>query len=94
MNKKLYVGNLEYGVRDNDLNELFAQFGQVVSANVVMDKFNPNRSRGYGFVEMSTEEEAQAALSLHDQEFKGRKLVVNEARPPKSEEGEEAPVEA
>lgn len=79
--KKLYVGNLTYSVSDADLEQLFGEFGAIESAQVVQDR-DTGRSKGFGFVEMSTEAEAQAAIEgLHDQEFNGRRLTVNEARP-------------
>jgi RNA recognition motif-containing protein len=78
---KLYVGNLPYSVTDSDLQEMFAQYGTVQSAQVIMDR-DTGRSKGFGFVEMGTSEEGQAAIqALHDQEIQGRKLTVNEARP-------------
>lgn len=79
--QKLYVGNLSYGTTDQSLNDHFAQAGTVTSASVVMDKFT-GRSRGFGFVEMSSPEEAQAAIDMFDgQDFEGRNLKVNIARP-------------
>ncbi len=81
MNQKIYVGNLAYGSTDQDLQELFAQHGTVQTANVVTDR-ETGRSRGFGFVEMASAEEAQKAISaLNGTEFQGRNLVVNEARP-------------
>lgn len=81
MAKKLYVGNLPYNVRDEDLKTHFEQAGAVESAQVVLDR-DSGRSRGFGFVEMATDEDAQKAVStLNGQEFEGRPLVVNEARP-------------
>jgi RNA recognition motif-containing protein len=81
MGKKLYVGNLGYGVADADLSQLFSQHGTVESANVITDKMT-RRSKGFGFVEMSTEAEAQAAIAaLNGKEYDGRALTVNEARP-------------
>lgn len=81
MGRKLYVGNLSYDVGEQDLEELFAQFGTVQSANVITDR-DTGRSKGFGFVEMGTDEEAQAAISALDgQPHKGRPLTVNEARP-------------
>jgi cold-inducible RNA-binding protein len=78
---KLYVGNLSYGMTDADLQNLFEQYGTVQSAQIIMDR-DTGRSKGFGFVEMSTTEEGQAAIqALHDQEVSGRKLTVNEARP-------------
>lgn len=83
MTKKLYVGNLLYEVSDEDLKTHFAQVGNVVSATVIR-YHDTGRSKGFGFVEMSTEEEAQKAVeTLNGQDFKGRKLVVSEARPPR-----------
>lgn len=85
MGRKLYVGNLAYGVRDSDLEDLFAAHGTVDSAQVIMDR-DTGRSKGFGFVEMSSDQEAQAAISaLNGKELEGRNLTVNEARP--KEEG-------
>jgi RNA recognition motif-containing protein len=79
--KKLYVGNLTYNVNQTDLEELFSQFGTVQSAQVIIDR-DTNRSKGFGFVEMDTEAQAQAAIEgLHDKEYEGRRLTVNEAKP-------------
>jgi RNA recognition motif-containing protein len=81
MGKKLYVGNLPYSVRDNDLEQAFGAFGTVTSAKVMMER-DSGRSKGFGFVEMGSDAEAQAAVAgLHDQPLGGRNLVVNEARP-------------
>ncbi len=81
MGKKLYVGNLAYGVTDGDLQQLFHQHGTVESAQVIMDR-DTGRSKGFGFVEMGSDQEAQAAIAaLHDKEVDGRRLTVNEARP-------------
>ncbi|RMH08214.1 MAG: RNA-binding protein [Nitrospirae bacterium] len=81
MTQKLYVGNLPYASTDQDLRELFAPHGTVQSANVVTDRYT-GRSRGFGFVEMATPEEAQKAIAaLNGSDFQGRNLVVNEARP-------------
>ena len=81
MGKKLYVGNLTYGVSDSILEQLFSQFGTVQSAQVIQDRAT-GRSKGFGFVEMDTEAQAQAAIEgLHDQEHDGRRLTVNEAKP-------------
>lgn len=78
---KLYVGNLPYTTTDNDLNDLFAQFGTVASARVINDR-ETGRSKGFAFVEMETKEEADAAIEgLNGKDFEGRGLVVNEARP-------------
>lgn len=81
MGKKLYVGNLTYQVSSADLEELFSEFGTVQSAQVIQDR-DTGRSKGFGFVEMSSDAEAQAAIQgLHDQDHNGRRLTVNEARP-------------
>ena len=81
MAAKLYVGNLDYGVTEDQLAELFAQAGTVVSVVVITDRYS-GRSKGFGFVEMSSDEEAKKAIEMFNgQEFKGRNLVVNEARP-------------
>ncbi len=81
MGNKLYVGNLPYSVRDGDLEQAFSQFGQVSSAKVMMER-DTGRSKGFGFVEMASEPEAQAAIQgMHGQALGGRNLVVNEARP-------------
>lgn len=81
MAKKLYVGNLPYNSTDADLKSLFSSYGAVESASVLMDKMT-GRSRGFGFVEMTNDEEAQAAIDgLNGKDHDGRKLVVNEARP-------------
>ena len=80
-NSKLYVGNLPYSMRDDDLQQHFGQFGQVQSAKVMMDR-ETGRSKGFAFVEMGSRDEAQAAIrGMNGQEFNGRALVVNEARP-------------
>lgn len=81
MGKKLYVGNLGYDVTDADLNQLLAQHGGVTSASVIMDRAT-GRSKGFGFVEMADEQEAQAAINaLNGREYSGRALTVNEAKP-------------
>lgn len=81
MNQKLYVGNLSYQMTDDDLRRTFEQAGTVQSATVIMDKFS-GRSKGFGFVEMSSAEEVQAAIEmLNGKEIEGRALRVNEARP-------------
>jgi RNA recognition motif-containing protein len=83
----IYVGNLSWGLKDQDLANLFAPFGQVASAKIVMDKFT-QRSKGFGFVEMANDEEAQAAIAqLNGSEIEGRNLVVNESRPKEGGEG-------
>ena len=81
MDNKLYVGNLPYSMRDDDLQQHFAAFGEVSSAKVMMDR-DTGRSKGFGFVEMGSRDEAQAAIrGMNGQSFEGRALVVNEARP-------------
>lgn len=81
MATKLYVGGLPYSTQEDALKDLFAQAGSVVSAVIIMDKMS-GRSKGFGFVEMSSQDEAAKAISMfNDQEFEGRKLTVNEARP-------------
>ncbi len=81
MGKKLYVGNLGYGVTDSDLTTMFGAYGTVESAQVIMDR-DTGRSKGFGFVEMKSDQEAQAAIAaLNGQESGGRTLTVNEARP-------------
>ena len=81
MGSKLYVGNLSYGTTSQDLNTLFAAHGNVTSAEVLQDR-ETGRSKGFGFVQMSTDEEAQAAIAaLSGKEHDGRALTVNEARP-------------
>src|SRR4029077_19548709 len=81
MGKKLYVGNLSYGLNDSDLQRIFEPHGTVQSAQVIMDR-DTGRSKGFGFVEMGTDQEAQAAIqALNGSEIEGRSLTVNEARP-------------
>jgi RNA recognition motif-containing protein len=81
MSNKLYVGNLAYSVRDEDLQQQFSAFGQVQSAKVMMER-DTGRSKGFGFVEMGSADEAQAAIAgLHGQNVGGRDLTVNVARP-------------
>ena len=81
MGNKLYVGNLAYSVRDEDLQQAFAQFGTVSSAKVMMDR-DTGRSKGFGFVEMGSDAEAQSAINgMNGQSLDGRAIVVNEARP-------------
>jgi cold-inducible RNA-binding protein len=81
MATKLYVGGLPYSTSDEALKEYFSQAGAVTSAVIIMDKMS-GRSKGFGFVEMTTDEEAQNAVSMfNDKEFEGRRLTVNEARP-------------
>jgi RNA recognition motif-containing protein len=79
--KKLYVGNLTYQVNDDELEQLFSEFGTVLSAQVIQDR-DTGRSKGFGFVEMENAADAQAAIdALHDREHNGRRLTVNEAKP-------------
>lgn len=81
MGNKLYVGNLPYSVRDSDLEQAFSSFGAVTSAKVMMER-DTGRSKGFGFVEMSSDAEAQAAINgMNGQSLGGRSVVVNEARP-------------
>ena len=81
MGRKLYVGNLSYTVSDSDLSKMFEAFGSVESAQVIMDR-DTGRSKGFGFVEMKTDQEAQAAIAgLNGKDAGGRALTVNEARP-------------
>ena len=81
MGKKLYVGNLPYSVRDEDLQQSFSEFGVVTSAKVMMER-DTGRSKGFGFVEMGTDAEAQAAINgMNGQSLGGRSVTVNEARP-------------
>lgn len=81
MGNKIYVGNLPFSTTSDSLNEMFAQYGTVSSAKIIMDR-DTNRSKGFGFVEMSSDDEAQAAIeSLNGKDMGGRNLVVNEARP-------------
>ena len=81
MGSKLYVGNLSYNVSSSDLEQLFSQHGSVQSAEVIADR-DTGRSKGFGFVQMGTDEEAQAAIAaLNGQDHDGRALTVNEAKP-------------
>lgn len=78
----IYVGNLNWAMTSEELQELFAPYGEVTSAKIVTDKFNNNRSKGFGFVEMSDDDAARTAISaLHDSEISGRQIVVNESTP-------------
>ncbi len=87
MGKKLYVGNLSYDVSSSDLEKLLAEYGTVQSAEVISDR-TTGRSKGFGFVEMSSDEEAQAAIAaLNGQQHGGRALTVNEARPREPRQG-------
>jgi RNA recognition motif-containing protein len=84
MSSKLYVGNLSYSIRDEDLQQQFSSFGQVNSVKVMMDR-DTGRSKGFGFVEMGNAEEAQSAIAgLHGRNVGGRDLTVNVARPMES----------
>ena len=81
MGKKLFIGNLPYEANDQDLMEIFTQVGEVTSAKVIVDKFT-GRSKGFGFVEMATDELAQKAITnFNGAEFNGRPMTVNEAKP-------------
>ncbi len=81
MGKKLYVGSLSWGTTDQGLRDAFSQAGEVVSAQVIMDRMS-GRSKGFGFVEMATQEEADAAIQMwNGKDLDGRAIVVNEARP-------------
>ena len=81
MAKKLFVGNLPYSTNDQSLNDMFTPFGSVASAQIITDKFS-GRSRGFGFVEMENDDEAQKAIDeMNGKEIDGRAIVVNEARP-------------
>jgi RNA recognition motif-containing protein len=87
MGTKLYVGNLSFDTNNSDLEELFSSHGSVRSAQVIMDR-DTGRSKGFGFVEMGAESEAQAAIAaLNGRSFKGRDLTVNEARPRENRPG-------
>ena len=84
----IYVGNLNWGMTSDDLYNLFAPYGEVASAKIVTDKFNNNRSKGFGFVEMNDDEAARNAISnLNETEISGRKIIVNESAPRQQGEG-------
>jgi len=84
MGKKLYVGNLAYSVTSESLEQMFVEFGAVTSAQVIQDR-ETGRSKGFGFVEMQSDDAAQRAISgMHDKQFEGRPLTVNEAKPRES----------
>ncbi|WP_151755780.1 RNA recognition motif domain-containing protein [Dictyobacter vulcani] len=84
---KLYVGKLPYRTTDQDLNDLFGQYGQVLSATIIMDR-ETGRSKGFGFVEMSNDEEAQSAMSqLNNSSLEGRTIIVNEAQEKRDNRG-------
>lgn len=85
MNKKLYVGNLDYTVTQDQLKEHFAQAGSVADAVIITDKYS-GRSKGFGFVEMSSEDESKKAIEMFNgKDFNGRNIIVNEARPRREE---------
>ena len=87
MGKKLYVGNLTYNVNETDLQELFSHYGTVQSAQIIVDR-DTNRSKGFGFVEMGSDAEAQAAIDgLNGRDHDGRNLTVNEAKPREARAG-------
>ena len=87
MGKKLYVGNLAYSTTEDDLRDTFAKIGEVASAKLIIDPTN-GRSKGFGFVEMATDEDAQKAISsLNGTDLHGRTITVNEARPPRERGG-------
>ena len=80
MTKKMYVGNINYETKEDQLNEAFGEYGEVVSVNIITDKFS-GKSRGFAFVEMTNDEEADSAMAgLNGKEIDGRKIKVNEAR--------------
>lgn len=86
MGTKLYVGNISWGIKEDALKEAFEQAGAVTSATIIVDRMS-GRSKGFGFVEMSTPEEAEKAIEMwNGKELDGRELVVNEARPPREED--------
>jgi RNA recognition motif-containing protein len=88
MAKKLFVGSLPWATTSDDLKELFSQFGEVTSATIIIDKMN-GRSRGFGFVEMSDDAAADAAIDkLNGSEYQGRTMVVNEAKPMEERSGD------
>lgn len=82
----IYVGNLSWTMTDQDLQDLFSPHGEVTSAKIVTDKFKNNRSKGFGFVEMSDEDGKNAIAALNETEVDGRKIVVNESQPKPKEE--------
>jgi len=83
----IYVGNLPWGLSEEDLREAFEAFGEVASVKIIKDKFT-GRSRGFGFVEMPSQEEGESAISsLNGKDFKGREIVVNQARPRRDDQG-------
>ncbi len=81
MAKKLFVGNISWDASDDDLKDLFAEFGEIEEAIIIKDKFS-GRSKGFGFVTFVNDEDADKAIAeLHEKDFKGRNIIVNEARP-------------
>ena len=83
----IYVGNLPWGLSEEDLRDAFVAFGEVESVKIIQDKFT-GRSRGFGFVEMSNQEEGESAISaLNGKDLKGREIVVNQARPRRDDQG-------
>lgn len=83
MSKKLFVGNLDWGTTQEELKDLFSQYGEVEEVIIISDR-ETGRAKGFGFVTFVNAEDADAAIdALHEQEFRGRNMVVNEARPPK-----------
>jgi RNA recognition motif-containing protein len=89
MEKKLFVGGIPYSVQQEEIRELFARYGEVTSATVVRDRFT-NQSRGFGFVEMATEEQAAEAIkNLNGTQLGGRTIVVNESKPQEKKNSEE-----
>ncbi len=89
MSKKLFIGNIEWSATDEELKDFFSQYGAVEEAVIINDKFS-GRSRGFGFVTFEKDEEADKAMAeLNGQDFKGRNIVVNEARAPKHENAPE-----
>ena len=86
MNKKLYIGNLSYDVTEAELEDLFKKVGNVVSVTIITDRYS-GKSKGFGFVEMGSEKDAETAINqLNGKTFKERTIVVNEARPPRPRE--------
>jgi RNA recognition motif-containing protein len=82
MSKKIFVGNLAFKLRGKDLRDLFSKYGEIQDATVILDKFNRNRSKGFGFVEFVNDADADKAVAeMNEKEVEGRKIVVNEAKP-------------
>lgn len=87
MGTKLYVGNLPFSITEQELRDAFASYGDVADAKIISDKFS-GRSRGFGFVEMASEDQAKSAIEkLNDTELSGRKIIVNEAKPENKDRG-------